>query len=87
MPSLGSAEPTSPRSLLGQPAFGPVARGFLLGLLFGLLALLVGLSSALLVLGAGAAGALIGLAWSALQRLHLDYREAFASLLRKKDLE
>lgn len=87
MPSLGPVDTTTPRSFLGRPAFGPVARGFLIGALFGLLALLVGLPSTLLVAGTGAAGALAGLAWSALRHLGLDHRAAIVALLQNKKPE
>lgn len=87
MRPIGSPDTTTARVLSSRALFGPVAWGFLIGVLFGLLALLVGIPSALLVAGTGAAGALAGLVFGALRHLGLDYREAFVALIRKRNLE
>ena len=61
----------------------PLSIGFLAGVLFGLLALLLGLPKALLVLGCGVLGLLIGAGLQAIQVADLDLRGAAQTLLRR----
>lgn len=61
----------------------PLSIGFLAGLLFGLVALLLGLPKALLVLGCGVLGLLIGAGLQAIQLADLDLRGAAQTLLRR----
>lgn len=70
-----------------RPAFTLAERGFIAGVTFGLLALVVDLPSSLAVLGAGLLGAAVGAGISMVKNLDLDLAEAVQALLKRNRLD
>ncbi len=81
MSTPDSPLPPSTHHAGAKPAFTLAERGFLVGVIFGLLALVVDLPSSLAVLGAGLLGALLGAAWSGVKGMNLDVSKAMRVLI------